>query len=329
MRTSDCPADSTIAVSSLFQNGLKQTFRLQQTLAQSVFVNGFGFWTGEDINVEFRPAAPNSGIVFVRTDLYDHPRVPALVEYREEKPRQTSLVNGNARVDMVEHLLAAVKALRIDNCEIHVDRPEMPGFDGSSLPFFLELEAAKIVALPAIRPVRLVTRAFRVGTADHWINILPSRSGKNSFRYSLVVDADYPLDNQDYEFELSPESFRDEIMACRTFITKKEAEYLLAHGLCQRVSPTDVIVLDTDGPMDNAFRYDNECARHKILDMVGDFSLADCDWVGSFESYRGGHSLNAEGVRQLLENTLLFDESYLPENSDLMQVKDELLNRAA
>ena len=329
MQLQDYSADSTIAVAPLFQHGLPQTFRLQRTIAESVSVRGFGFWTGEDVCVELRPATLNSGIVFVRADLPDHPRIPALIEYREEKPRQSSLVKGNARVDMVEHLLAAIRAHRIDNCEIHVDRPEMPGFDGSSRVFFRALETVRCIDQPAVRSVRLITRSFRIGSPEHWISVLPNRNGKNVFQYSLVADAGYPLENQDYEFDFSTESFREEIMPCRTFLSKREADYLLSQGLCRRVAARDVLVLDKGGPIDNSFLFQNECARHKILDMIGDFSLTSCDWIGTFESYRGSHSLNAECVRQLLDNSLLLDESFLPESSELVQTKRDLLKRAA
>ena len=329
MQLQDSSADSTLAASSLFQHGLRQTFRLQRTITDSVSVCGFGFWTGEDVHVEFCPAPPDSGIVFVRVDLPNRPQIPALVEYREEKPRQTSLVKNGARVDMVEHLLAAVRALRIDNCEIHVDRPEMPGFDGSSYTFFRALETVNIVEQPAVRSVRLVTRSLRVGTPHHWISVLPSRNGKNIYHYALVADEGYPLEDQGYEFDFTTESFREEIMSCRTFVSKQEADYLLGQGLCGRVAASDVLVLDDGGPIDNAFRFRNECARHKILDMVGDFSLTSCDWIGTFESYRGSHSLNAECVRQLLDNSLLLDESFLPHSSELVRIKRELLRRAA
>ncbi|MDR1479877.1 MAG: UDP-3-O-acyl-N-acetylglucosamine deacetylase [Planctomycetaceae bacterium] len=321
--------NSILAVPSLFSGKFRQSFRLQNTIAERVKLSGFGFWSGEDVDLEFLPAQPDSGVYFVRTDLVGEPRIPALVRYREEKPRQTSLVNGLARVDMVEHLLSAVRALRIDNCEIRANRPEMPGFDGSACRFFLELNHAGLVAQAAIRKVRLVARSLSVGSNDSRISVTPSRDGKSAYRFTLVPSADYPQCDQDFCFKLSTESFHNEIMDARTFLSKNEADCLLAAGLCQRVSPRDVLVLTPDGPIDNNYRYDNECARHKVLDMVGDFSLTDCDWVGNFESYRGGHSLNAECVKQLLENTILLDEDFVPNNSDLMHLKQELQNRAA
>ena len=322
-------SDSTISVVPLFTDSIRQTFRLQNTLAETAAVHGFGFWTGEDIDVEFRPAAPDTGVVFIRTDLIGSPRIPALVEYREEKPRQTSLVRGDARVDMIEHLLAAIKALRIDNCEIRVNRPEMPGFDGSSLHFTEALVEAGIVTQPAFRKARLVTQSFRVDNGEQSIQVRPNRHGTNSYQYTLVPGEGYAINEQEYRFDLSPENFCRDIMACRTFLAKHEADYLLKMGLCSRVSPQDVLVLTPEGPLENEYRYVDECARHKILDMVGDFALVDCDWIGTFESCRGGHALNSECVKHLLENTLLLDDSFISQFSDIMAAKQELLDRAA
>lgn len=325
----DSSIASTITATSLFSGAMKQTFRLQNTIDRPAVVQGFGFWTGKDVRLEFHPAPVGTGVVFVRTDLKDEPRIPALLEFREEKPRQTSLARGPARVDMVEHVLAAVRALDIDNCEIHADQPEMPGMDGSAMPFMVELEKAGIRTQAAIRNVRLVTRSFRVGSEQNWIDVMPDRSGRNIYQYTLVPSEDYPFGTQEYSFVHTEENFRTEIMSARTFLTRAEAEYLLEKGLCQRVTPKDVLVLDRDGPVENEFRFSNECVRHKILDMVGDFSLAGCDWVGSFLSYRGGHALNAECVRILMNNTLLLDESFLNQSSDLVLEKERIRNKAA
>ncbi|MDR2171273.1 MAG: UDP-3-O-acyl-N-acetylglucosamine deacetylase [Planctomycetaceae bacterium] len=321
--------NSTLAAPLLFSGKFRQSFRLQNTIGGHVLLSGFGFWSGEDVLLEFCPAAAGSGVYFVRTDLSGEPRIPALVQYREEKPRQTSLVNGSARVDMVEHVLAAVRALKIDNCEIRTNRPEMPGFDGSANRFFVALSRVGVVAQAAIRNVRLVSKALRIGGVDSWIKVAPSREGGSAYNFTLIPPEGYPQGTQKFNFKFSTESFQDEIMNARTFLSKVEADYLIAAGLCQRVTPRDVLVLTTEGPIDNNYRYDNECARHKVLDMIGDFSLTDCDWAGVFESYRGGHSLNAECVRQLLDNTILLDESFVPKNSDLMNVKQELQKRAA
>jgi len=321
--------DSTICATVLFSDSFRRHFRLQNTIAEPVSIAGFGFWTGEDAKVEFRPAKPHNGIVFVRTDLEGSPRIPALVSFREEKPRQTSLSSGNARVDMTEHLLSALKALQIDNCEIRINKPEVPGLDGSAMPFFRALKSAGIVPQPAIRLIRLVTRAFRVGNAKQYINVLPSRSGDNRYVFSLIPDENYPLKPEQFAFDLSTDAYEKEICASRTFLAKYEADYLLQQGLCKRVTPQNVLVLTPDGPLENAYRFENECSRHKVLDMVGDFSLCNCDWVGTFESSRGGHALNAECVKQLMENTLLIDESFIPPKSEILLQKEEMLKKVA
>jgi len=284
-----------------------KSFRNQNTIARSVSLTGFGFWTGKDVTIQFRPAPPNSGLVFVRSDLPEKPRIPALVDHRMEKPMQTSLVCHESSVDMVEHVLAALHGLRIDNCEIWADQPEMPGFDGSSQMFVTALIDAGTVAQPVKRPVRVVTKAFRVGAQWSSIIATTNRRGVCEFRYTLIPEENYPLEMQQHQIELSPERFRNELARTRTFIAEHEAQELLARGLCQRVTPKNVLVLTESGPIDNSFLYENECARHKTLDMVGDFALLGCDLVGTFESSRGGHRLNAECVQQLLDKTLLLD----------------------
>jgi len=299
---------ATIDARSLFAGKeFGPSFRNQHTIADSVTLTGFGFWTGKDVSIQFRPAPPNSGIVFVRSDLFGLPRIPALVCYREEKPRQTSLVCRGTRVDMVEHVLAALYGLQIDNCEIWTDQPEMPGFDGSSRVFVAALDQAGIVTQSAKRPVRIVTRAFHIGTKQSYMIITTNRQGNCEFQYTLIPEAKYPIQTQRCQLEVTPENFREELARTRTFIAKHEADALLAQGLCQRVTPQHLLVLTDEGPLDNRFLYENECARHKTLDMVGDFALLGFDLVGTFESFRGGHSLNAECVRQLLEKTLLLD----------------------
>ncbi|MDR3181431.1 MAG: UDP-3-O-acyl-N-acetylglucosamine deacetylase [Planctomycetaceae bacterium] len=314
---------SIINIQSAFPHSIRQSFRLQHTIAQSAELHGFGFWTSEDVTLQFRPGRINSGIVFFRSDIDAHPSVPALVEYREEKPRQTSLVNGAARVDMVEHLLAAVKALQIDNLEIWTDQPEMPGFDGSSRCFFDILKEACVVKQPAFKPVRVVTESFRVGSGTQYITASPHPHGLNSYRYSLVPQENYPLEAQDYRFNLTPSNFTWELADSRTFVAKFEAERLIAAGLCKRVTAKDVLVLGEAGPIDNDYRYADECARHKILDMVGDFSLEDCDIVGSFESYRGGHSLNAECLREIVRHSMLLSDEYISQHNEIFCCDDK------
>jgi UDP-3-O-acyl N-acetylglucosamine deacetylase len=274
----------------------------QQTIAAPAVVAGFGFWSGKDVRVEFRPAAADSGIVFVRGDLPRPVRIPADVRHRIESPRRTTLCCGGATVEMIEHVMAALAGLAIDNCEVWVDQSEMPGCDGSSLPFVTALEAAGIVDQPDCRPQLIVSEVTRVGDADHWIEARPATCDGLSVRYRLdYSDSSPAIGRQTNEFEITPLVFRRELASSRTFMLEDEAKWLLSQGLGTRVQPTDVLVFNDEGPIKNELRYRDECVRHKILDVIGDLALAGCQIVGHIVAHRSGHRLNAELVKALLQ----------------------------
>jgi len=276
------------------------TFRRQRTIGNSATVAGFGYWSGRDVVVEFRPAEPNAGIVFVRRDLPHRPRIPAHLAYRLEQPRRTSLRLGDAGVDMIEHVMAALGGLRIDNCEIWVDEAEMPGCDGSALPFVEALDKAGIVEQGACQPRRVIEAVVRVGDASSWIEARPATGPAPRFRYHLDYGPESPIARQTFETVLTPDVFRRELAPSRTFMLRAEAEWLLAQGIGQRTKAQDLLVYDRDGPIENQERFPDECARHKLLDMLGDLTLAGCDLVGDFTAFRSGHRLNAEAVRALI-----------------------------
>ena len=274
--------------------------RQQATIASTVSVSGFGFWSGQDVTIDFHPADSDSGITFVRVDLPDQPRISAEVRHRIQGPRRTTLVDNGCAVEMVEHVLAALAGLQIDNCEVHVNRAEMPGCDGSSLAFTKALKSAGLVAQTANPKQITVTQPIRVGDDQSWIEARPNSDGQ----YRLTFDLDYPAEpaigSQTYTYELSQDSFETEIAPARTFVLAAEAEALRSKGLGRRVTEQDVLVFDHAGPINNTLRFPNECARHKALDMIGDFSLAGADLVGDFVASRSGHLLNSQMVFALL-----------------------------
>lgn len=314
---------------------LHDVLRLQRTIASPVAIEGFGFWTGEDVRLEFAPAPPGTGLAFVRTDLPGMPRIDARVAYRDAaKPRQTSLFTSletpHVRVDMVEHVLATLRGLRIDNCEIRVSRPEMPGLDGSSRPFVDLLDrGTRIVSQPAVQPIRMVVQSLRVGNDETWIEVAPSCHATAAFTYHLRYDSETPIPSQSFTFESDGSDFRHDLAASRTFLTEREAQAMLAHGLGQRVRYSDVLVFGEEGPINNHLHFADECARHKVLDMLGDFALAGCDWLGTFIAHRSGHALNAECVRRLLDSTLLLDNECLPSCDEFIDLQMRRQQRAA
>lgn len=274
--------------------------RNQHTIARAGRVSGFGYWSGRDVTVEFRPAAASTGVVFVRSDLPGRPRVPASVAHRVAMPRRTNLTCDGTSVEMIEHVMAAVAGLEIDNCEVWVDQPEMPGLDGSSLPLVVALDEAGIVEQPVRRARCLVRRPMRLGTDESWIEARPCCSGRTILQYELDYGPGNPIGSQRRELVLTPDTFRRELAPCRTFTLEAEAAALQKKGLGQRVTYQDILVFGPDGPIDNALRFPDECVRHKLLDMVGDLALAGCDLAGRFSAYRSGHHLNTELVQTLL-----------------------------
>ena len=275
--------------------------RMQQTIAARAVVAGFGYWSGRDVRLEFRPAAPGTGITFVRSDLGASARVPARVELRVEVPRRTNLRQGRVEVEMVEHVLAALSGLGIDNCEVWANQPEMPGCDGSSAAFVDALVRAGIV-VQGIEANRVaVTETVRVSEGESWIEARPSAKNQFSIEYQLDYPTASVIGRQVARVAVTPERFRSELAPCRTFLLQTEADQLRRQGLGLRVTNRDLLVFDERGPIDNRVRFPNECARHKALDVLGDLALAGCRLVGEFTAHRSGHRLHAELTRQLVE----------------------------
>jgi len=279
---------------------LVQFNRPQTTIATPVTVSGFGFWSGLDVSLQFKPAPENTGIVFRRTDLPSSPPVDANIINRVSGPRRTTLVKDGCSVEMVEHVLSALAGLKIDNCEILTDRAEMPGMDGSSLPFLEALINAGTVQQKALRRVTRVIETVRIGNNQSWIQIEPSENN----RFELCFQLDYPtcpsVGQQTFSSILNLERYRSSIAPARTFVLKNEADQLLRQGLGARVTYNDILIFDDHGPIGNTLRFEDECARHKVLDMIGDFSLIGTDIIGKFTAYKSGHRLNSQVVFELL-----------------------------
>jgi UDP-3-O-[3-hydroxymyristoyl] N-acetylglucosamine deacetylase len=274
--------------------------RKQHTISAPTAVAGVGYWTGCDVRVEFRPAAANTGIVFVRRDLPGKPQIPASVHYRTDMPLRTNLCMGEAGVEMIEHIMAALAGLQIDNCEVSVDHAEMPGMDGSALPFVEALRGVGIMAQDASRPRKVIRQVIRHGNEKSWVEARPCCSGKMIVQFELDYGAGNPIGRQSLEISLSPRFFHMNLAPSRTFLLEAEARQLVARGLGQRMTCKDLLVFGPDGPIENELRFPDECVRHKMVDLVGDLALAGCDLVGRFVAFRSGHRLNAELVRSIV-----------------------------
>ena len=280
--------------------------RQQTTLERPVTVSGRGYWSGERVEVEFRPACDNNGVTFVRTDVAGNPRIAANVLNRVKGPRRTTLVSGGTCVEMVEHVLAALSGLNIDNCEVLVNKPELPGCDGSSMAFVHALRSAGRVEQASPKTVWTIRDVIRVGDEHSWIQCEPSPTGKFELSYKLNYWQP-SIGIQDYSTVVSPDVFEKEIGPARTFVLQSEANLLRQQGLGLHVAYEEILVFDDNvGPIGNELRYSNECARHKVLDMVGDFALVGADIEGRFTAYRSGHRLNAQMANALINHAEIY-----------------------
>lgn len=275
--------------------------RSQRTIARPATVSGVGFLTGADVTLRFLPARTGHGIAFLRTDrLYSAP-IPALVSYTIPRARRTAIARCGVVVEMIEHVMAALAGLAIDNCLVELDGPEPPGCDGSSLLFAEKLLDAGIVEQDAVRERLVLRHAVAVAgeTLEQSVRGAPCDDGLLHISYALDYGANSPIARQEAKVDLSPDTFLSQIAFARTFLLEHEAQAMRAQGYGKRTTARDLLIFGAQGPIDNSLRTADECARHKILDCIGDLALAGCDLVGHIDARRSGHLLNAEFVRRV------------------------------
>ena len=266
----------------------------QHTLAGPVRVRGNGLLSGVDADLEILPAPAGHGIVFERSDLDPPVRIPARVENVVVRPRRTVIKSGDASIETVEHCMSALAGLRVDNALLRLHGPELPAGDGSALPFAEPMLAAGIIAQDAERIIhRLRAPALCEDPDGAMIAAFPS----DGELMRVVFDLDYGknahrIGRQGWSFDLATGDYMREVAPSRTFSLKEEAEALLAAGLCTHLTPRDVLVIGEDGPIDNAFRFDNEPVRHKVLDAIGDLYLIGAPVQCRVLASRAGHGLN-------------------------------------
>jgi UDP-3-O-acyl N-acetylglucosamine deacetylase len=275
------------------------SYRPQRTLAKAAEVCGVGFLTGADVRLRFVPAPPNSGIAFVRTDLRPPVRIPATADQVTGTSRRTTLGHSPAQVMLVEHVLAALAGLKIDNCSIELNACEPPGLDGSARAFVAALTEAGCVAQPARRPVWSVSEPVTVGQDGATLTLYPPDRPGLRISYMLDYGNRCPIARQSYTLPVTPDRMITEVAACRTFLLENEAMEFRRQGLGERLTPADLLVFGPRGPIDNRLRFADEPARHKVLDVLGDLALCGADLHGHVVAYRSGHPLNVQLVRSL------------------------------
>lgn len=274
-------------------------FRAQRTIGAPAEVTGTGFLTGATVRLRFLPAPPNTGIVFQRSDLRPVVRIAASSANVTGTDRRTTLGHPPAQVGLVEHVLAALAGLRIDNCVVEVNAPEPPGLDGSSRAYVEVLNAAGICLQPARRMVWVIDHSVVINQGNACLAIHPNPGDGLVISYFLDYGPNSPIVRQVFTETITPMTFAQELASCRTFLLEAEAYALRQQGLGSQTTTADLLVFGRHGPIDNQLRFANEPARHKALDIVGDLALLGMDLVGHVTAVRSGHPHNAALVRAL------------------------------
>jgi UDP-3-O-[3-hydroxymyristoyl] N-acetylglucosamine deacetylase len=271
----------------------------QRTIRRSISCAGIGLHTGNKVTLALKPAPADYGIRFVRTDLGGL-EIPATVMHLGGISYATGLTRETASVETIEHLLAALSTLGVDNIRIELDYPEVPIMDGSAAPFVYLIHEAGVKRLPAPRRYLKVIRPITLSQGDKHIALYPS----DHFKVTYSISFDHPLlRHQSRTIRISEDSFVEEIAPARTFGFLKEVEMLRQRGLALGGSLENAIVLGETGVLNNALRFEDEFVRHKILDVLGDLTLVGHPVLGHVVAHRGGHALHTAFAAKILEDT--------------------------
>lgn len=272
----------------------------QKTIERSVEIVGIGLHTGERSRLIFHPAAPDTGIVFLKRCSDEVTVIKPVIENlldTAQFPRRTSIGNEKVQIHTVEHLLSALYSMEIDNILIEIEGNECPGVDGSAKPFVDILKEAGIKQLDRKKEIFITKEPVYISDNNSHIILLPS----DEFRISYILD--YPsttIGSQYASYSISPEIYEREIAPARTFCLKEEIEPLKKMGLGKGSDYKNTLVIERTGKViENQFRFDNEPVRHKISDLIGDIALFGKSIVGHVIGIKSGHSLNTKFIKRL------------------------------
>lgn len=277
----------------------------QHTLSQKTEFRGTGLFSGADVTATLLPAEPDAGITFRRTDLPGRPTTRAHIDEALDRPRRTALRVGNESIETVEHCLAALVGLGIDNAVIELNGPELPAGDGSADPFVRAIESVGIKEQAAPRRPLVISESFTVRDGDVTAAAIPSDASGMELMYVLDYGERSTIPPQICNFTLDTQTrgnvFSRQIAPARTFSTLTEAEEAQRAGMFKHLTPRDMLVIGPQGPVDNQYRFADEPARHKLLDLMGDLALVGRPIRGRVVAVRSGHAINRKLARELVD----------------------------
>jgi len=274
----------------------------QRTLKKAIHATGVGLHNGEKVTLTLRPAPANTGIIFTRVDLPQPNEIKATPHAVHDTRMCSALEQDGARVATVEHLMSALAGLGVDNVFIDVNAPEIPIMDGSSGPFVFLLQEAGLVEQNAAKKFIRVKKTVEVIEGDKWVRFEPY----HGFKIDFTIDFNHPVfehSGKNVKMDFAADSYIKEISRARTFGFMHEVEYLRSNGLARGGSLDNAIVLDEYRVLNSdGLRYDDEFAKHKVLDAIGDLYMLGHPILGAFYAYKSGHALNNQLIRALMQD---------------------------
>jgi len=273
--------------------------RNQQTLASAVTCSGVGLHSGQPVTITFRPAPPDTGVVFVTRNEKVSASLSASIEHCVPTELCTAISGNGFQVKTIEHVLAALSGLDVDNVYIDVTASEVPVMDGSAAPFVSLIQSVGLISQNRKQPFLKIMAPLEVSEGSKRVSIEPSATP----RITYSIHYDHPLINtQTYVHDCSASAFENNIAEARTFGFLHEVQALWARGLGQGGTLDNTVVLSKDSIINKSgLRFLNEFVRHKVLDLIGDFSLLGMPFIGHIVAERSGHALHTRLVQQILE----------------------------
>ena len=275
--------------------------RRQRTIEREAELEGRGLFTGMPVRLRLKPAPAGTGLVFHRVDLGPEAKVAVTIQAVARRFQRTAFSSGDITVETAEHLLAALEGLQIDNLLVELDSPELPGCDGSAADYVRLLRQAGTIEQEAERPILAILEPVTVQATGSVIAALPGPEDELTITYHLDYGDGSVIQPQVFHIQLNPDTFVAELAASRTFILEQDVEHLRQRGYGAEATYDDLLVFGAEGPINNTLRFPDEPARHKILDLVGDLFLMNCDVRGRIVAMQSGHTLNHRLIRRLLQ----------------------------
>jgi UDP-3-O-[3-hydroxymyristoyl] N-acetylglucosamine deacetylase len=304
----------------------------QRTLRRVVTLEGVGLHSGAKVTLRLVPSAVNSGLSFVRTDLPQRPEIPVRSRFVTDTSLATTLGKDGARVSTVEHLLAALQGLGLDNLRMEIDGPEVPIMDGSAARFAQAMSDAGLRPQGAPRRFLVIKRTVTVTEGDKVATFVPAKR----LRIDCTIDFKHPLiSDQQFTFELNDRTFLKEVASARTFGFLRDVDRLRAMGLARGGSLENAVVVDDFSILNpEGLRFPDEFVRHKLLDALGDVALLGYPVLGAMTAYKTGHGLNQKLVAQVLSDPANYQvvRAQLDERSnepELVELEGALASTAA